>query len=122
MVVKMLAIVGTLALGACHNTVTHRESIAFSHGKAELVITSVGSALGEEKYELSYNNGDHTQTFFRGANFSEFHTGERDGILVIQMCRGRIDHAEPILAGNPKDPQIERLNLDWNCLEKSHEA
>ena len=62
------------------------------------------------------------QVFFRGANFSEFHVGERDGKLVIQMCRGWIDHAEPILTGNAKDPQLERLNLDWNCLDKSHEA
>jgi hypothetical protein len=121
-VVRIMATASVFALAACQSTVTHRQRIPFSQGAAELVVTSVGSALGEEKYELSYDNGTRKQVFFRGANFSEFHVGERDGKLVIQMCRGWIDHAEPILTGNAKDPQLERLNLDWNCLDKSHEA
>jgi hypothetical protein len=121
-VVRFFVLASILALAGCRETVTHRQRIPFSHGNAELVITSVGGALGEERYELSYNNGSRKQTFFRGANFAEFNTGERDGKFVIQICRGWIDHAEPILVGNPKDPQLVRLNLDWNCLDKSHEA
>ncbi|WP_156029848.1 hypothetical protein [Sphingomonas sp. URHD0057] len=119
---RIIAALGLLALSGCQGTVMHRESIPFSQGTAELVITSVGGALGEEKYELKYRNGDHTETFFRGANFSEFHAGERDGKFVIQMCKGWIDHAEPILYGNRRNPQFVRLNLDWNCRDKSHAA
>jgi hypothetical protein len=121
-VVRALAVIPLAVVAGCSNTVTHRQQVPFSQGSATLVITSVGGALGEERYELSYNNGSHAQTFFRGANFSEFHAGERDGKFAIRMCRGWIDHAEPILVGNPKDPQLVRLNLDWNCLDKSHEA
>ena len=109
-------------LSACSETVTHRERIAFSKGAVELVITSVGSALGEERYELKFNNGGKIQTFFRGANFSEFNALEQEGKFTIQLCKGWIDLAEPIGLGENEDFEVVRLNLDWNCKDKRHEV
>ena len=109
-------------LAGCGETVTHRERIPFSRGNVELVITSVGSALGEERYELKFMNGNHAQTFFRGANFSEFKSAERDGKFAIQICKGWIDHAEPIGVGEGENFDVIRLDLNWNCLDKRHDA
>jgi hypothetical protein len=109
-------------LAGCSETVTHRERIPFSRGNVELVITSVGSALGDERYELKFMNGSEAQTFFRGANFSEFQATERDGKFAIQMCKGWIDLAEPIGVGESDNFNVVRLDLNWNCLDKRHAA
>jgi hypothetical protein len=108
-----------LMLGACGNTVTHQERIPFSHGNVELVITSVGSAIDGEKYQLIFQNGKRPQIFFTGWNFTEFKAAERNGKLSIQMCRGHIDHAEAIAV---TDTELIWPDLNWNCLDKSHEA
>jgi len=109
-------------LAGCGGTVTRQEAIPFSHGEIELVVTSVGSALGEERYELSYDNQGERQTFFSGANFSEFDVSERDGKVALQLCRGFIDKAEPFLTGNIEGEfELVRLNLDWNCRDESRE-
>ena len=109
-------------LTACGSTVTHRELIPFSGGKVELVITSVGSALGDEKYELKFDNGGTSQTFFRGANFSEFRAAERGAKFAIQMCKGFIERAEPIGIGQGERFKVVRLDLNWNCVDPRHEA
>ena len=114
--------VAMLLLTACGSTVTHRERIPFSKGAVELVITSVGSALGDEQYELKFDNGGKSQTFFRGANFSEFHAFERGAKFNIQMCKGFIDHAEPIGIGNGEKFALVRLDLNWNCIDPRHEV
>jgi hypothetical protein len=118
-------IVGALGLvisGCSLNKVTERSRISFSGGDIEFILTSVGSAMDGEKYELKFKNNGKTQTFFTGWNFSEFHAVERNGKFAIQMCRGQIDHAEPIAIGNPENMKLVRLDLSWNCLDKSHEA
>ena len=110
------------ACAIAKNAIFSEEPIAFSTGAVELVITSVGSALGEERYELKVVNAGKIQTFFRGANFSEFKAFEQEGRLTIQLCKGWIDLAEPIGVGENKDFQVVRLNLDWNCKDKRHEV
>ncbi len=111
-----------LVLSSCGGTVTHRETIPFSRGKVELVITSVGGALGDERYELSFKNGNDTQTFFQGANFSEFAAAQKGSKLAIHLCNGFIDRAEPIGIGQGENYDIVRLDLDWNCADKSRES
>lgn len=111
-----------LMIGGCSETVTHRENVATPFGKVELIITSVGSALDGERYELKYRNGSKDQTFFTGWSFSEFKPEERDGKFLIQMCTGWIEHAEPILIRGGESLRLVRLNIDWNCLDKRHEA
>ena len=111
-----------LALAGCGETVTHREMIPFSRGKVELVITSAGGALGEERYELMFRNGNETQTFFRGTNFAEFVATQKGNKFGIQLCRGSIDHAEPIGVGQGENFNVVRLDLDWNCTDKSRES
>lgn len=112
-----------LALPSCRSAVTERRAIQFSGGQIELVRTSIGSALGEERIELIHENNGDRRTFFEGANFSEFNVSERSGKLHIQMCRGFIEKAEPILLGNPEATfRLVRLDLDWNCRDKSQET
>lgn len=111
-----------IILAGCGKTVTHQETIPFSRGKVELVITSVGGALGDEEYELKFHNGNHTQTFFRGANFSEFAAHEQGSKFTIQLCNGFIDRAEPIGIAKHEEYGLVRLELDWNCKDKSREA
>lgn len=112
-----------LSLQSCSSTVTERRAIQFSSGQIELVRTSVGSALGEERIKLIHRNDSDSRTFFEGANFSEFNVGERNGKLHIQMCGGFIEKAEPILVGNPEATfRLVRLDLDWNCRDKSRET
>ena len=107
----------------CSETVTHKEKIPFSKGVVDLEVTSVGGALGDEQYKLTFDNGGNPQTFFRGSNFSEFHAGQRGGKFAIQMCKGWIDRAEAIGVGRSEaNFEIVRLDLDWNCKEKAHEA
>ena len=115
------AAVAATALVSCSETVTHREQIPFSHGKVELVITSSGGALGNESYTLRFKKGGKTQTFFRGVNFGEFAVAQKGEKLAIHLCRGQIDHAEPIGVGG-EDFDVVRLDLDWNCTDKSREA
>ncbi|WP_428028545.1 hypothetical protein [Altererythrobacter sp.] len=122
-----LAAVSPIAFGVllagCGETVTERSSINFSGGTIELVRTSIGGATGDERIELSFENGGETSDFFEGSNFSEFNVSERDGRILIQMCRGRIAKAEPFLIGDIEgDFQVKRLDLDWNCKDKRHEA
>jgi len=100
--------------------VTEARDIPLSTGKVKLVRTSVGSAIDGEKIELIY--GSNGKPFFVGWNFSEFQTAEREGKLVIQMCKGWIEHAEPILVGTGSQSKLMRLDLDWNCQDKSQEA
>ncbi len=107
-------------LTACGSAVAHRERIPFSGGEVELVITSVGSALGDEKYELKFDNGGKSQTFFIGANFSEFRASERGSKFSIQMCKGFIDHAEPIGVDQGEKFDVVPLDLDWNCADPRH--
>jgi hypothetical protein len=102
--------------------VTHRETIPFSDGQVELVITAAGGALGNEYYELTFKNGDSAQTFFRGANFSEFAAAQKGNKFAIHLCNGLIDRAEPIDLGERKNYDVVRLELDWNCTDKSREA
>ena len=108
-------------MSSCGSTVTHRQIIPFSKGKVELVVISVGGALGEERYRLSFDNGGKQQEFFRGTNFSEFNVSERGSKLLIQMCHGGIDRAEPIGIGELEGFRIVRLDLDWNCKDKSND-
>ena len=117
--VKLLAAVAGLALAGCQGTVTHRERIPFSGGDVELLITSVGSATDGEKYELTFNGGKKRQLFFSGWNFREFHAVERDGKFQIQMCEGHIEEADPIAI---TDTRPVWPDLNWNCIDKSHEA
>lgn len=93
-----------------------------SGGKTKLVRTSVGSAIDGEKIELIFDNDGKHQRLFSGWNFSEFQAGERGGKLTIQMCKGWIEHAEPIAVGTGEQLRLVRLDLDWNCVDKSHEA
>ena len=109
-------------LAGCSETVTHRENIPISHGTVELVITSVSGALGDERYDLKYKNGSEVETFFSGANFSEFSVAQKGEKLNIHLCRGWIDLAQPIAVGEGKNLKIVRLNLDWNCINKGAEA
>jgi hypothetical protein len=102
--------------------VTENRDIPLSVGKVKLVRTSVGSAIDGEKIELIFDNGGKQQRFFTGWNFSEFQTGEREGKLAIQMCKGWIEHAEPIAVGTGEQLKLVRLDLNWNCVEKRHEA
>lgn len=88
----------------------------------ELTISSVGGALGEERYELEFRNGSKTQSFFRGSNFSEFNAAQTGNKFGIQLCKGSIDHAEPIGVGEGENFKVVRLSLDWNCADKSREA
>ncbi|MGZ2411150.1 hypothetical protein ACUXST_000547 [Sphingomonas sp. F9_3S_D5_B_2] len=117
--VKIAALAAVLALSGCQDTVTHRERIRFSRGSVELVITSVGSAIDGEKYQLAFNRGEKSQTFFTGWDFSEFHVAERTGRIQIQMCKGHIEQADPIAI---TDTDLVWPELNWNCLDKSHEA
>ena len=87
-----------------------------------MVVTSIGGALGDERYELRFMNGKNRQTFFRGANFSEFSAEEKGKKFSIHLCGGWIDHAEPIGVGQLENFFIVRLNLDWNCLDKKRET
>jgi hypothetical protein len=109
----------SVLLFGCDGTVTRRERVPFSRGSVELVITSVGSAIDGEKYELIFNNGGKTETFFKGWNFSEFHVVERAGRLQIQMCKGHIEQADPIAV---RDTELIWPDLNWNCPDKSHET
>ena len=119
---RVLSLALPLILFGCAAEVTHRQTVPFSKGHLELVVSSVGGALGEERYELKFQNQGEPRTFFRGANFSEFNVAERGGKLAIQMCRGLIDHAEPIGISSGDTFQLVRLDLDWNCKEKSREV
>ncbi len=115
-------VLALLALSGCGETVTHREMIPFSRGNVELVITSVGGALGDQRYELSFRNGNDKQTFFRGANFSEFAAAQKGSKLAIHLCKGSIDHAEAIGVGQGENYDVVRLDLDWNCRDTRQEA
>ena len=106
-------------MSGCHGTVTHRETIPFSRGSVELVITSEGSGIDGEKYQLTFNGGKKPQTFFTGWNYSEFHVAEHSGRIQIQMCKGHIEKADPIAITNT---ELVWPDLNWNCLDKSHEA
>ena len=117
--VRFLALAGVLAMSGCHGTVTHRETIPFSRGSVELVITSEGSGIDGEKYQLTFNGGKKPQTFFTGWNYSEFHVAEHSGRIQIQMCKGHIEKADPIAITNT---ELVWPDLNWNCLDKSHEA
>ena len=108
-------------LAGCGGEITHRERIPFSSGAVELVITSVGGALGDERYELISSPEGRSQTFFRGANFSEFSASQQGDVFALHFCKGWIDHAEPIMVGNKDDLRLVRLSLDWSCSDKRHE-
>jgi hypothetical protein len=109
-------------LSGCSETVTHREMIPFSHGRVELVVSSFGGALGDERYDLKFKNGSDVQTFFSGSNFSEFSVAQKGKKLSIHLCAGSIEHAEPVGVGKGENFEIVRLNLDWNCADESTEA
>ena len=83
------------------------------------MITSVGSAIDGEKYQLTFTGGKKPQTFFTGWNFTEFHAAQRAGRVQIQMCRGHIEQADPIAIS---DTELVWPDIDSNCLDKSHEA
>ena len=117
--VRASILVAALSLAGCQETVTHRERIPFSPGPIELIISSHGSAIDGEKYELSFNDGNKTQVFFKGWNFSEFHAAERGGRVQIQMCKGHIEEADPIAVGAT---DLIWPELNWNCVDKSHQA
>jgi hypothetical protein len=121
-VFKYLGISATaFATAACGETVTHRENIPTSFGDVRLVITSVGGALGEERYELLYQKGEAKEVFFRGINFAEFKVEQRGKKIRIQLCRGSIEKADPVyLNGNLTSPPV-RLDIDWNCQDKTRE-
>jgi hypothetical protein len=102
--------------------VTERATVPFSAGPVEFVRTSVGSAIDGEEYELKFHNGGKTQTFFKGRNFTEFHPAERNGKFAIQICHGSIEQADPILIGEGENLRVVRLDIDWNCQDKSHDA
>jgi hypothetical protein len=118
-VVRFVAFACVLALAGCRDTITRREKIPFSRGPVELVITSVGSAIDGEKYQLTFNGGKKPQTFFTGWNFTEFHVAEQSGRIQVQMCRGHIEQADPIAI---TDTELVWPELNWNCIDKSHQA
>ena len=97
--VAALAIALVAQIGGCTETVTQREIVKTSIGDLTLVVTSVGTALDGERYDLTFRNGSKEQTFFTGWDFAEFHAGERNGKLLLQMCHGWIERAEPISVG-----------------------
>ena len=117
-----LALLCCIAASCSADKVTESREIPFSGGSFRLIRTSVGSAMDGEKIELIFDGNGRKQVFFRGWDFSEFNTNEQDGKLAIQMCRGWIDHAEPISVGSPENLRLVRLNLNWNCSDKSHDA
>ena len=117
-----LAFIWCLTASCAANKVTESRAIPFSGGSVRLIRTSVGSAIDGEEIELIFDGNGKRQVFFRGWNFSEFNTREQGGRLTIQMCKGWIDHAEPISVGNPENLRLVRLNLNWNCSDKSHDA
>jgi hypothetical protein len=116
------AIILVAFAGGCTDEVTHREKIRTSFGEVILTVSSVGTALDGERYDLTFRNGSKEQKFFTGWNFSEFHAGERGGKLLLQMCHGWIERAEPISVGAPTEPRLVRLNIDWNCKDQANDA
>ena len=111
-----------ILMSGCSSTVTNRQVFSFDGAKFELVVTSIGGALGEERYELIQLSDGEEKTFFQGGNFSEFNVAARNGKLLVQMCHGFIDRAEPMLLGSGENLRLIRLNLDWNCKDKRREA
>jgi hypothetical protein len=117
-----LATMSMLAASCAADKVTESRDIPLSEGKVRMVRTSVGSAIDGEKIELIFDDGGKQQRFFTGWNFNEFQAGEREGKLAIQMCKGWIEHAEPIAVGAGDQLKLVRLDLNRNCVDKSHEA
>ena len=108
--------------GGCTDEVTHRERIKTSFGEVILTVSSVGTALDGERYDLTFPNGSKEGKFFTGWNFSEFQVGERAGKLLLQMCHGWIERAEPVSVGVPTKSKLVRLNIDWNCKDQPNDA
>jgi len=125
-VVTVKAAVATIALAllvaGCSDKVTHREKLKTSFGEVTFVISSVGTAIDGERYDLIFENGFKEQKFFTGWDFNEFEAHERDGNMHLQMCHGWIEHAEPILIGHPPNVRLVRLKIDWDCLDKTHDV
>ena len=119
---RAVLIIGTMMLTGCGETITHKQTYSLPQGKFQLVVSSIGGALGEERYELKNLSSSQSQTFFSGANFSEFAVGFKGDKLRIQMCKGFIDHAEPLSFASNGNIQLIRLDLDWNCKDKRQEA